>query len=113
MVAEPTHIEGEVLDLVLTDVSDVVGVEVGSQVGTSDHSAVLWMLCRSNIFLIWCIGRKSISRTLDWELMRRDVKGLNWNGIITFPCSISSLNEAFLRVTRESFKMDDCDQNGR
>ena len=27
---EPTHIDGRVLDLVLTDVPDVVGVRVGS-----------------------------------------------------------------------------------
>ena len=33
IVTEPTHIGGE-LDFVLTDVSDVAGVQVGSPVGT-------------------------------------------------------------------------------
>ena len=41
MVTEPTQIDGGVLDLVLTDVFDIVGVRVGSSVGTSNYSAVL------------------------------------------------------------------------
>ena len=40
MVTEPTHIDGGVLVLVLTNVPGVEGVWVGSPVGTSDHSAV-------------------------------------------------------------------------
>ena len=40
LVTEPTHIDGEVLDWVLTDVPGVEGVRVGSPVGTSDHSAI-------------------------------------------------------------------------
>ena len=34
-------VDGDVPDLVLTDVLDVVRVQVGSSVGNSDHSAVL------------------------------------------------------------------------
>ena len=41
MVTEPTHIDRGVLDLVLTDVPDVVGVRISWPVGTSDYSAVL------------------------------------------------------------------------
>ena len=41
MVTEPTHIDGEVLDLVLTDAPDFVGVSVGSLVGISDQSAIV------------------------------------------------------------------------
>ena len=40
MVTEHTRINGGVHDLVLTDVSDVVGIRVGLPVGTSDSSAV-------------------------------------------------------------------------
>ena len=39
MVTEPTHIDGGVLDLVLTDVPDVIRVRVGLP-GTSNHCAV-------------------------------------------------------------------------
>ena len=40
MVTELTNIDVGVLDSVLTDVTDVVGVRVGSLVGTSNHRAV-------------------------------------------------------------------------
>ena len=40
MVMEPTHIDGGVLDLVLTDDPDAVGNRVGSPVGTSDYTIV-------------------------------------------------------------------------
>ena len=40
MITEPTHIDIGVLDLVLTDVPDVVGVRVGSPDGTSGYSAL-------------------------------------------------------------------------
>ena len=40
MKTEPTHIDGGVLDVMLTDVPDLIEVRVGSSVGTSDHSAV-------------------------------------------------------------------------
>ena len=38
MVSEPTHIGGGVLDLVLTDVSEFIGVRVGSPIEAADHS---------------------------------------------------------------------------
>ena len=38
MVTEHTHIDGGMLDLVLTDVSDIVGVKVDSPVGTLNHT---------------------------------------------------------------------------
>ena len=40
MITEPTHIDEGVLALVLTIVSDVVGVRVDSSVGTSDYSVI-------------------------------------------------------------------------
>ena len=41
MATEPTHIDGEVLYLVLAGVPVVVAVLVGSPVIISDHSSVL------------------------------------------------------------------------
>ena len=36
-----------------------------------------------------------------WELVDRDVMGLNWNGIIRSSCPVLSLNEALLCVLRD------------
>ena len=60
---ESTHIHGGVLVLMLTNVAEVCGLSVG----TADHSAILRMLCWSNLFLTWCVGRKSISKALQTE----------------------------------------------
>ena len=83
MVTAPTHIYGRVLSLMLTDVPDVVGVRVGSPVGTSDHSGVFidvmlelpipHLVCRQEIFL---------KNSVHWELVIGNVKSLNWNRII-------------------------------
>ena len=45
----PTHIAGNRLDLVMTDVPDIVDVVVGTPLGTSDHCFVLSSLCRSTM----------------------------------------------------------------
>ena len=50
MVTEPTYIGG-VLELVLTDVADIVRVRIWSPVGTSDHSAVF-----IDLVLTWYVG---------------------------------------------------------
>ena len=104
MVTEPTHIDGKVLDLVLTDVPDIVGVRVGSTVGTSDHIAIFidvvldqaipHLACRQEVYL---------KNSVNWELVRVYMKVLNWNGIIRFPCLVSLFNDALLRVIRIKF----------
>ena len=40
MATMPTHIDGGVLDLFLTDVHALVEIQAGSSVGTSDHRAI-------------------------------------------------------------------------
>ena len=64
MVTRTAHIDGGVLGLVLIDVPDIVGVRVGSLVGTSDHSALFIDVVLKKLILTWCVGRSSISRTL-------------------------------------------------
>ena len=59
-VTEPTHIDEWVLDLVLTDVPDIVGVRVCSSVGTSDHSAIFIDVVLDQPFLTWYVSRRFI-----------------------------------------------------
>ena len=71
--------------MVLTDVPDVVAVRVSSSVVNSDHSVVfidvvlvqpiLHQVCRQEVYP---------KNSVDWELIRGDVKGLNWNEFIRF-----------------------------
>ena len=47
------------------------------------------MVCRQEIHL---------KNSADWELVRENVKSLNWKGIIRSPCLVSSLNQILWRV---------------
>ena len=96
MVTEPTHIDGGVFDLVLTNVSDVVEVRVGSPVGTLDHSAVFNRCCKAANFSPRQVVY--LKNSVDWKLARGDVKGLNWNEIFRSLYRVSSLYGALLRV---------------
>ena len=88
--------------MVLTNDPDIVGVWVDPSDGSSDHSAVLvdfgleqpipHLVCRQEVYL---------KNSVDWELVRKDVKSLHWNGIIKSPCPVSLLNKALLRVSKD------------
>ena len=88
------------LELVLTDVPDVVEIRFGLPVVTSDHNSFVYVdvvlgqpiphfVCRQVVYL---------KNSVDWKLVRGDVTCLNWNGILRFPCPASALNEALFRV---------------
>ena len=64
MVTEPKHIDGTVLDLVLTDVPDVVEVRFDSSVGPSDHSAISVDVVLEKPISHSVHSRRSITKTL-------------------------------------------------
>ena len=61
---EPTHIDGGVLDLVLTYVSDLVGIRVDSPVEISDHLAVFYRYCAGATYTSLIVQARSISEKL-------------------------------------------------
>ena len=83
-------------------VPDVVGVWAASSVGTPNHNAVFidvmlqqpipHQVCRQEVYL---------KKSVNWELVRGDVKGLNFNEIIWFLCLTSSPKDALLRIIRD------------
>ena len=95
------HIGGGIFDLVLKGVPDVAEVWVGSPVRRSDHIVIFigvvleqpkpHLVCRQAVFL---------KNSVNWQLVRENVKSLNWNEILSFPCPLLSLNGALLRVIR-------------
>ena len=83
---EPTHIDGRVLDLVLKDFADVVGIQGGSPVGTLDCRAIFINAVRQQSILHLLYRQEVYLKiSMNWELVRGDVKGLNWKGIIRSP----------------------------
>ena len=87
--------------MVLTDVPALVGVPVCSSVGISEHSAVfIDVVLGQPIPHLVCRLDDYLKNTVDWEQVREDMKGLNWNETIRSPCPVSLLNEALLRVIK-------------
>jgi hypothetical protein len=77
MVAFPTHVKGNTLDLVLTDIPERVSdVSPGGRLGHSDHEIV-------NI-TVECAGSQEVIkevrnwRRADWEKMRADLRRVRW-----------------------------------
>ena len=88
----PTHIDGWVLDLVLTDVE---GVRVSAPTETSDHSAVFMdVVLEQLIPHLVCRQEVSISRTGWTGSWKRRCEGSQLEKKpIRSPCPVSSLNE--------------------
>ena len=83
LVRGPTNIAGNRLNLVLTDVPEIVHVVVGTSLGTSDHCFVSCVLrveqsvpeynVRSNVFLKY--------RT-NWDCVSSAVRSFTWSTIL-------------------------------
>ena len=83
LVCCPTHIAGNRLDLVMTDVTDIVVVVVGTPLGTSGHcyvscvlrveQAVLEHNVRSTLFL---------KQRTNWDSILSAVRSFTWSTIL-------------------------------
>ena len=83
LVRCPIHIAGNGLDLVMTDIPDIVDVLVGTPLGTSDHCFVSCVLrveqsvpgynVSSTVFL---------KHRTNWDSFRRVVRSFTWSTIL-------------------------------
>lgn len=99
LIDEPTHISGNCLDLVFTDVPGVVETAVLALVGTSDHNAIS---CQINLqFTVpdITISRKVYLKSqVNWDNVCDDVTNIQWNHIIRSEDPVSSLNNSLLDI---------------
>ena len=58
LVVGPTHARGETLDLLMTDVPDLVRVAVIAPIGNSDHSSLTAVISMAQAVPNLCISRK-------------------------------------------------------
>ena len=99
LVREPTHLSGNPLDLVFTDVSELVNCRVGSPVGTSDHSQV-----KISVELEQVIPEVNFSRKVylksraDWNGIYNDLYELNWGTIYRNQHIMECLNNHFVTI---------------
>ena len=85
----PTHIERGALDLVLTDVADFVRGLGWLASGTSEYSAVFMdVVLEQSIPHLMCRQEVYLKNSLYLELIRGDVKRINWNEILKSSCPV-------------------------
>ena len=58
LVVGPTHARGGTLDLLMTDVPDLVCVAVVAPIGNSDHSSLSAVISMAQAVPILCVSRK-------------------------------------------------------
>ena len=67
MVVGPTHARGGTLDLLITDVPDLVQVAVVAPIGNSDHSSLSSVILMVQAVPNLCVSRKVALRELPWR----------------------------------------------
>ncbi len=86
LVPGPTHLAGNRLDLVLTDVPDKVKVTTMSPLGTSDHSAISIQLdLRQNIPAYTVTKKVFLKGRVNWSSVREDVSHIRLGPILSNP----------------------------
>ena len=58
LIVGPTHARGRTLDLLMTDVPDIVRVAVVAPIGNSDHSSLSAVISMARAVPNLCISRK-------------------------------------------------------
>ena len=94
MVVGPTHARGGTLDLLMTDVPDLVRVAVVAPIGNAIHfslSAVIWM---AQAVPNLCVSRKvSLRHQVNWNTVCGAIRELPWRNIWLSENPVEVLNE--------------------
>ena len=100
LVHQPTHVSGNCLDLLLTDVPSVVDVRALAPVGGSDHSALSIKVQTGFSVPDINITRKVYLKSrADWNGVISDMESMVWSDIYRAASPIDSLNNALLAIS--------------
>ena len=99
LVGEPTHVSGNCLDLIFTDVPGVATSRVGSPVGTSNHSYISATVRTRQLVPDISISRKVyLKAQAKLNSILLDLSLLSWPDIYRQIDPISSLDAALLTI---------------
>ncbi len=99
LVVGPTHLAGNRLDLVFTDVPETVKVTTMAPLGTSDHSAISIQLnLRQNIPAYTVTKEVFLKGRVNWSSVREDVSRIRLGPVLSNPDPVSALNEELKRI---------------
>ena len=94
MVVGPTHACGETLDLLMTDVPDLVRVAVVAPIGNSDHFSLSAVISMAQAGQNLCVSRKVfLKHKVSWNTVCGTIKDMPWCNIWLADNPVEVLNE--------------------
>ena len=94
LVALPTHARSGTLDLLMTDVPDLVQVAVVAPIGNSDHSSLSALISMAQAVPNLCVSRKIfLKHQVNWNTAWGTIKELPWRNIWLTDNPVEVLNE--------------------
>ena len=99
LISEPTHKDGNTLDLVFTDVPAIVDAKVSEFIGTSDHCGIAM-----NVSVNQHIPSATIEKRIwlksraNWDAIDHDCAGLNISEALSDPNPMSKLNGMLISI---------------
>ena len=94
MVVCLTHARGGTLDLLMTDVPDLVRVAVLAPIGNSDHSSLSAVISMTQAVPNLYVSRKVfLKHQVNWNTVSGAIRELPWRNIWLSDNSVEVLNE--------------------
>ena len=94
LVVGPTHARGEILDLLMTDVPDLIRVAVVAPIGNSDHSSLSAVISTAQAVPNLCVSRKVfLKQQVNWNTVCGSMRDLPWRYIWSSDNPVEVLNE--------------------
>ena len=97
VVVGPTHARGGTLDLLMTDVPDLVRIYVVAPIGNSDHSSLSAVISMAQAVPNLCVSRKVfLKHQVNWNTVCGTMQDLPWRNIWSADNPVEVLNEHLL-----------------
>ena len=94
LVVGPTHARGGTLDLLMTDVPDLLRVAVLASIGNSDHSSLSAVISMAQAVTNLCVSRKVfLKHQVNWNTVCGAKQDLPWGNIWLADNPVEVLNE--------------------
>ena len=94
LVVSPTHAHGGTLDLLMTDVPDLVWAAVVALIGNSDHSSLSVVISMAQAATNMCVSRKVfLKHHVNWNAVCGAICQLPWHNIRLSDNPLEVLNE--------------------
>ena len=102
LVVGQTHARGGLLDLLMTDVPDLIRVAVVAPIGNSDHSSLSAVISTAQAVPNLCVSRKVfLTHQVNWNTVCGAMRDLPWRNIWSSDNPVEVLNKhLFLLVGR-------------